>query len=458
MPSSSDSKTALKTARRRRVFRQSQATLIAIAISSALHGAVLLFLLRVSPPAKTPAKPTHIDFDIVERLPSPARTNDKAPQDKDPKFPKAQASPKVITPSPNRPKPDRPKPDKPKPDRPKPNRPGPEHASNPRIPDSSKKDSDRLSQKDPAQKPEASKAKPDKRGVSKTIPSLLSMRSKAPAPLGTTTSLTILAAPDLLLQGDQRAKAKAIGPVGTNSRSQGATDQTPKQPGLRIGDYHFARERGGKLTYRDPAKDFLASILPDGSVEFESRAAAKVGLCTLGMCITTGGVRKKHERKRMQFNRIRIRFAPIPIALMANFGSTRGIPKKQLDLLRATFERRFLMRRQHLLKLQNKALAQLPAELRRIWNSYPRIKAKAIITQRALEVHAPQENEVNTKDLDPESRRLSLELQAFQRSGAEKSCQLVLHFAQARHESKIPQGFRASEIQNIKGHCLRLAR
>lgn len=184
-----------------------------------------------------------------------------------------------------------------------------------------------------------------------------------------------------------------------------------------IRGYRFEREADGLLTYRDPSKDFIAVLRKDGSVEFESRAAAGVGVCAAGLCVTAGGLRKKGEKKRKAMNRVRVRFAPVPLGIGGQFGSTRGIAQKQLALLDATFSLRLAMR--------------FERELQRIWRELPRAKARERIMRRAQEL---------LKD-------------AVVQDGKSELCEVLLAFIGQERKGDTRGGFRVQDLELVAGYC-----
>lgn len=222
------------------------------------------------------------------------------------------------------------------------------------------------------------------------------------------------------------------------------------ETGRKIGKYTFYPEADGLLTYRDPQKDFLAVLMPNGDMEFETRAPVLGGLCALGVCVQAGGLRSNKERKRKHLNRVRVRFAPVPLGIGGQFGSLRGVEKRKLDLLRATFEARFEMRIQTQHRLQKAALERLNGELRRILEGSSASDARRSILARAMELAV--------EDVGPQgkARGLRARLLMQEQRGALLMCKRILAFVKAHQKPAGRALFRASDAMKIYEHCERL--
>lgn len=249
--------------------------------------------------------------------------------------------------------------------------------------------------------------------------------------------------------------------LGTDSQKRNAlsdlspTDQANPPPirkrrRIIIADYPFERDIDGSLRYTDPSQDFLALLHDDGSVEFESRALAQGGICALGLCVVAGGVRSAKERKRKHLNRVRVRFAPVPLGIGGSFGSTRGLPAKQLKFLRATFEARLEMRLKDMAKKRARHLQGLSRELRKIWRTRPSKEARRIILARAfdLEPSAPV-----PEDLEPQRKRQLQALRIEEEKGLRSICEQVLDFVRRKHRATQLGGFTDQELTKVKNHC-----
>lgn len=273
--------------------------------------------------------------------------------------------------------------------------------------------------------------------------SLLRMR---PADLGTPPGgepVGVLGGRSAMVDVVQRVRDPA--PAGTGEA------RYPKRK--VIGDYSFERTPDGRLTYRDPQGDFLAALLPDGQVEFESRAPVVGGICAAGVCVTAGGLRKDKERKREKLNRVRVRFAPVLVGMSLQFGSTRGIPKKQLDFLDATFEARLRMRMRVARRRQAQALKGLSQEMARIWRTRARPKAKALILHRVFDLKEPVDV---PQELEPGDRAMLRELGEDERKAYETVCTQVQRFIRRHLEQKVADGFVLDDLRRVQERCAQL--
>lgn len=250
------------------------------------------------------------------------------------------------------------------------------------------------------------------------------------------------------LLGNASDLASAVAPVVRPRRDADLGPRYPKTK--KIGKYTFERAGDGRLTYRDPQEDFLAVLLDDGQVEFESRSSAVGGICAAGLCVTAGGLRKKNERKRKNMNRVRVRFAPVLVGLAINFGSTRGIPKKQLDFLHETFDARLRMRLRVAKRRRNKRLKHLSQEFARIWRIHPRKRAKSLLMDKVLELEPPYKPPQNPKvDADP----LLVELYEQERHAVDVICERLLRMMRRNQSPAEPQGFGPQELARIEARC-----
>lgn len=223
--------------------------------------------------------------------------------------------------------------------------------------------------------------------------------------------------------------------------------------GRSFGEYTFYPEAGGLLTYRDPQKDFIAVLMPNGDVEFETRAPAFGGLCALGVCVQVGGLRSKGERKKKHLNRVRIRFAPVPLGLGGQFGSLRGVEQRKLALMQATFEARFEMRFDAQHRLQKAALARLDEELRKIITTKPALVARKLVLARALEldVEEPLQQQKHAG-----LRTLEQKLIARKNDGAVAMCEKILEMIKGELAPAASKSFRQRDAKIVETHCEKL--
>lgn len=237
-------------------------------------------------------------------------------------------------------------------------------------------------------------------------------------------------------------KARAI-ETDPSSRRRRASGRT-------FGSYTFYPEADGLLTYRDPQKDFIAVLMSNGDMEFETRAVAAGGLCAIGVCVQAGGLRAKNERKRKRLNRVRIRFAPVPLGVGGVFGSLRGVEQRQLELMRATFEARFEMRIETQRRWQKAALQRLGQELKEVVSNQPPRMARKILLDRALEIGVET---MDPAQLDPRTRSLRMRLHERKKAGAVAMCEKILRFAQGLVKPKPRWVFEPKDLVRILRHC-----
>lgn len=223
----------------------------------------------------------------------------------------------------------------------------------------------------------------------------------------------------------------------------------------KIGDYSFYQDADGNLSYRDPQKDFIALITPNGDVEFETRAPASGGLCALGVCVQAGGLRKKGERKRKHLNRVRIRFAPVPLGVGIQFGSLRGVERKKLELMQATFQARFEMRIDAQHRLQKAALAGLDIELEEIITKKPASVARKIVLARALEIDVERLDETQRAS---SAHELLRRLVARKKVGAAAMCERILALIRRDISGSARNIFIQEDADRVERHCERLKR
>lgn len=221
-------------------------------------------------------------------------------------------------------------------------------------------------------------------------------------------------------------------------------------PGRRIGEYTFYPEANGKLTYRDPQKDYLAVLMPNGDIEFETRFPVTGGICALGVCVQVGGLRGKSEPRRKRLNRVRLRFAPVPLGVGGNFGSLRGIDDRKLQLMRATFQARLEMRVNYAQRLLRKELRGVHEELEHILFTQTRSQARRLIIARALEIDVRDPDFGNS---DARTEKLLRPLFEQKKAGARAMCQKILGFVQ-RHAGLGERAvFVRADIDVVARHC-----
>lgn len=225
-------------------------------------------------------------------------------------------------------------------------------------------------------------------------------------------------------------------------------------PGRRIGEYMFYPEADGRLTYRDPQKNYLAVLMPNGDIEFETRAPVLGGVCALGVCVHAGGLRSQSKRKRKHLNRVRIRFAPVPVGVVGNFGSLRGIDDRKLQLMRATFQARLEMRVHQAQRLLSKALRGIHGELEHILATQTSAQARRLIIARALELDGRAQGFGRSDD---RTKKLLGPLFEQKRAGARAMCQKILAFVQGHVGPGKGAVFTRRDVTDLARHCRSLA-
>lgn len=284
---------------------------------------------------------------------------------------------------------------------------------------------------------------------SQTGGSLLRMRSTKQRDVGLTT---------LSIRGSRAEMSETFNQlrsIASNGTSSSNTRDSPKNQNsnLTIEKYKFRKEAENLLTYRDPSDDFIAVLMPNGDLEFETRAPVSAGLCALGICTEVGGIRRRGEKKRKSLNRVRVRFAPIPVGFGMQFGSLRGVEAKKADIVRATFEVRLRLKIAHLRRVQKRALATIETEMLRIKRRMSLEKAREILLARVLEINV---DHFKMQQADSRTRKLLGSLNNQGIRGAVRLCQAILEFA-SRHLVKEPTD-RSSEVylQSMSNHCRKL--
>lgn len=277
--------------------------------------------------------------------------------------------------------------------------------------------------------------------------SLLTMRNQKPS--------MIIRNPKIGVLGSRAALTDTIPdslPKPKHSANQPTGVESPKKETstLRIENYKFEKETQGHLTYRDPSKDFIAVIMPNGDLEFETRAPVQGGLCALGICTEIGGLRRRGDKKRKFLNRVRIRFAPVPLGLGLQFGPLQGVDSKKADLVRATFDFRLGLRVRHLTRIQKLALKHLKREMVRISSYEDPQKARRTFLARVIEIGVET---FDSRQVPPKNRRLLRQLNQQTTQGAIRMCDAMLSFA-STPPAEIPAGiFTAKDIAKISAHC-----
>lgn len=170
-----------------------------------------------------------------------------------------------------------------------------------------------------------------------------------------------------LLRGrDERAKEVALGLAGDGDLRgsaalyaesvPGGAVEGPRRPNERgpSDDYTFVRE-GGKWIYRDPGGKFVATLQPDGGVEFRNK------LYDINV-VSTPGISGDGEH----FVGVEVEYDPVGVARLS-IGKDPS-PRIKAQLLAATFEMRMEVATKYHKERLLEQLAGIGDELDGIWN------------------------------------------------------------------------------------------
>lgn len=188
-------------------------------------------------------------------------------------------------------------------------------------------------------------------------------------------------------------------------------------------DYVFTKGKGGKLEYRDPAGRFVATLMPDGRVNFRNKGAkgswTNIGLAGPGD------------------------------ALMAAAGDD-PYARLKAKLLKATFEMRLEMAVGFQKKQLDKRLSRLDGELGKIWADDRRDLGdrKELIFQRWDECDEPDELAAGGK-LPGFGAIDNSELDDARVSAAVSARSRILKFIRKHAPQGSPEAFTAAELADM---------
>ncbi len=221
-----------------------------------------------------------------------------------------------------------------------------------------------------------------------------------------------------MLQGSRALYQDSVDNPGVGS---GAV-QGPAPAPSSSQDYAFTKEKG-KLIYRDPAGRFVATLKPDGRVNFRNKGAkgswTNIGLAGPGD------------------------------ALMAAAGDD-PYARLKAKLLKATFEMRLGMAVNFQKKQLDKRLSRLESELGKIWADQRRGLAdrKELLFQRWDECDEPEELEPRS-ELPGFGAVDNSELDEARQSAASSARKRILKFIRKHAPKGSAEAFTAAEIADM---------
>ncbi|MCA9691063.1 MAG: hypothetical protein KC636_15770 [Myxococcales bacterium] len=222
-----------------------------------------------------------------------------------------------------------------------------------------------------------------------------------------------------LLQGSREAYEDAVQNPGVG----GGAVQGPAAPPSESVDYAFRREKD-KLVYRDPHGRFVATLRPDGRVDFRNKGA-KASWTNIGMAG--------------------------PGDLIAAAAGEDPYARIKAKLLKATFEMRLEMAVSFQKKQLDKRLRRLSTDLEKIWTNDHRAleERRELLFQRWDECDEPDEVAAQVSEVPGFGAIESSDLDAARLDAAQSARRLIERFVREHAPKGTPEGYTAAELEDM---------